>query len=303
MDNLLEFTSRPSSQQLYMIAGWRQWADAGSVSSALPEYLVEQLKAKRIGRVQSDPFYIFQVPGAQDFLRPEIKLDEGHRADLRHKKNEFYYYGDERQGLCIFLGDEPHLNIERYAEVFFNLAQELGVKRIVALGGVYAPVPYDKDRQVSCSYSLPRMKKELRDYAVRFSNYEGGVTIGAYLLERAEALGIEYLVWNAMVPMYDLSQISPNIEGITVEDDYKAWYDILRRINYMFKFGLDLSDLEEKSHELVRTVKEQVAALETQAPQAQLTEFFEKVNAEFNENSFMPLDDVWQTGLGDILKD
>lgn len=303
MDNLLEFTSRPSSQQLYLIAGWRQWADAGSVSSALPEYLVEQLHAERIGHIRSDPFYFFQIPGAQDFLRPEIKLDEGHRAELRHKKNELYYTGDERQGLCIFLGDEPHLSIERYAELFFNMAQELGVKRIVTLGGVYAPVPYDKDRQISCTYSLPRMKKELVDYAVRFSNYEGGVTIGAYLLDRAEALGIEYLVWNAMVPMYDLSQIAPNIEGITIEDDYKAWYDILRRINYMFKLGLDLSDLEQKSHKLVRTVADQIEALETQAPQAQLAEFFEKVNAEFNENSFIPLDDVWQTGLGDILKD
>lgn len=294
-------SARPAPEEAYLIAGWRQWADAGSVSSALPEYIVTRTEAEKIARWRSDSFYLFQIPGAQDFLRPEIKLNDGHRATLGRKRNELYYSGDERRGLYIFLGDEPHLNIEEYAQAFFDMVKQLGVKRVVALGGVYAPVPYDKDRQISCTYSLPQMKQELDDYAVRFSNYEGGVTIGAYLLDKAEETGVEYLVWNAMVPMYDLSQISPSIEGITIEEDWKAWYDLLRRINYMFKLGLDLSDLEQRSRELVRTVTDQIKGLD-QAPQAQLAEFFERVNAEFNEMSFMPLDDAW-TGLGDILKD
>ncbi len=303
MDDLLELTEMPISDQSYLIVGWRQWADAGAVSSALPQYLIDQTGAKKIGAIKSEPFYLFQIPGTQHFLRPEIKLEEGHRAELRRKQNEIFYSGDAHKGLFVFLGDEPHLNIERYAEAFFNLVEDLKVKRVVALGGVYAPVPYDKDRQISCTYSLLRMKKELDEYAVRFSNYAGGVTIGTYLADRAEQLGIEYLVWNAMVPMYDFSKLAPAIEGITIEHDDKAWYDLLRRLNYMFNLGLDLSDLEQRSRELVHSIAQQIETLEKQSPQIPVREFLERVNASFTEPSFVPLDDVWKTGLKDLFQD
>ena len=91
--------------------------------------------------------------------------------------------GDEEKGLLIFLGDEPHLRVDHYATAFFEAARELDVKRITAVGGVYGSMPYDKDREVSCIYSLQRMKAELTNYAVKFSNYEGGATIGSYLVD------------------------------------------------------------------------------------------------------------------------
>ncbi len=303
MDPLLELTDIPVTEESYLIAGWRQWADAGDVSSGLPQYLVDQTGAQRIGQIRSDSFYLFQVPGTQHFLRPEIKLQEGYRTELRLKKNEIFYAGNERRGLYLFLGDEPHQNIEQYTQAFLNLAQTLKVKRVAALGGVYAAVPYDKDRQISCTYSLPRMKKELADYAVQFSSYEGGATVGLYLVHGAEQFGIECLDLYAMVPMYDVSQFSAVAESITVSNDFKAWYDLLRRLNYMFKLGLDLSDLEEKSHALTRSIAEQIQALEKQVSQAQLEEYMAKVNAGFTEMSFLPLDDAWATGLSDILKD
>jgi proteasome assembly chaperone (PAC2) family protein len=303
MDDLLEFTERPNCEEAYLIAGWRQWADAGAVSSGLPQYLIDHIGAQRIGQIRSDSFYLFQIPGTQHFLRPEIKLQEGYRTELRSRKNEIFYSGTARQGLVIFLGDEPHLNAERYAEAFFNVAIELKVKRVAAIGGVYAAVPYDKDRHISCTYSLPRMKKELAEYAVQFSNYEGGVTIGLYLAERAEQLGMEYLDLYAMVPMYDFSQLSPLVEHISIANDFKAWYDVMRRLNYMFKLGLDLSDLEQQSQNLVRSVASQIDALEKKVSQVKVREYLEQVNAKFTELSFLPLDDVWETGLRDIFKD
>jgi len=303
MDDLLEFTEIPNSEEAYLIAGWRQWADAGNVSSALPRYLIDQMGARKIGQIRPDPFYIFQIPGAQHFLRPEIKLQEGYRTELQSRKNEIFYSGDARKGLCIFLGDEPHLSAERYAEAFFNVAAQLKVKRVAAVGGVYAPVPYDKDRQISCTFSLPKMKKELDGYAVQYSSYEGGVSIGSYLADRAEQLGIEHVVFYAMVPMYDFSSLSPVVEAITISNDFKAWHDVMRRLSYMFKLGFDLSDLEQKSRELVRSVAAQIDALEHQVPKAQVREYLEKVSANFTEMSFMPLDDAWEAGLRDIFKD
>jgi len=190
MDDLLRLFEKPETEELYMIAGWRQWADAGAVSSALPGYLVEQTDARKIGEIRSESFYLFQIPGTQQFLRPEIKLEAGYRKELHPKKNEIFYAGDAQRGLVIFLGDEPHLYVERYAEAFFDIATELRVRRVATVGGIYATVPYDKDRDISCNYSLPGMKEELTEYALKFSDYEGGVSIGSYLLDHAERLGI-----------------------------------------------------------------------------------------------------------------
>ncbi len=301
MDELLELEEIPKADEIYMIAGWRQWADAGATSSDLPRYLIDLTGARRIGGIRSESFYLFQFPGTHHLLRPEIKLEDGHRTKLERHRNEVHYVGDEHAGLVLFLGDEPHLHVERYAEAFFNIATELDVKRVAAVGGVFAAVPYDKERQITCTYSLPRMKDELNEYAVGFSNYEGGVSIGSYLGDRAESLGIEYVVLYAMVPMYDLTAVSPLLQGITIEEDYQAWYDVMQRLSHMFKLGLDLTDLAEKKDALEESMGSQIERLEEKIPPAKLREYFDKIAEGFVEPSFLPLDDVWEKGLGDIL--
>jgi proteasome assembly chaperone (PAC2) family protein len=309
MASALELSERPQADEMYMIAGWRQWADAGSVSSGLTQYLIETLGAKKIGRIKSDGFYLFQTPVSQFLFRPQVKFEEGYRKHLVSPRSEVFYWSQERnnrrKGLVLFLGDEPHMNVERYAEAFFDIAQQLGVKRVAATGGVYAVVPYDKDRTLTCTYSLPRMKKELAGYAVSFSNYEGGVSIGSYLNDRAEQLGAEYFAFYAFVPMYDFSQPSGNqrAQTISIEDDYKAWYGLMLRFNHMFKLRLDLADLEQKSEQLDASIHESIDELSQQMPNLPVREYLDRLTADFVEMPFTGLDDVWQDALGDIFKD
>jgi len=301
MDELITLSEKPTADEVYMLAGWRQWADAGNVSSMLPKYLIDHLRARKIGQLKSDSFYLFQLPGTQSFLRPEVKMEEGYRKSIRTHKNDLYYWGNANKGLVIFLGDEPHMGAERYADAIFNVAEELKVKRVVATGGVYAQVPYDKDRHVSCSYSMKHMKAELDQYAVRFSNYEGGVSLGTYMADRAEYAGMEYVAFYAFVPMYDLSELSPRLEeALSVERDFKAWYDILRRINHMCALRLDLSDLQRQSNKLLQAMNRKVDDLERKQPQAGVRAFIDKLSEQFTEMSFVPLDDVWDRELGDL---
>jgi predicted ATP-grasp superfamily ATP-dependent carboligase len=299
MDDLVKLWEKPAAEEKFMIAGWHQWADAGAVSSGLPQYLISYTSASKIGEIRSAPFYLFQIPGTQYFLRPEVKMEEGHRKELRLRKNEIYYSGDDRKGLFIFLGEEPHLNMERYAGAFFDVVQELGVKRVAAVGGVYAPVPYDKERQVSCSYSLRGMKDELAKYAVQFSDYEGGVSIATYFVDEAEQRKVEYLVFYPLVPAYPLAEVSTLLQGIGIETDFKAWYDLMRRFNHMFGLRLDLAELANQSAELTSSMETQIGELQGKAPQ--LKEYMEKVDKDFVETPFIPLDDVWERELGDLL--
>jgi len=303
MSDLINIQEIPQADEVVMIAGWRQWADAGSISSGLPEYLIELTEARLIGEIKSDGYYLFQIPATHHLLRPIVRFEDGHQQFLESRRNEFFYAGNDNKGLVIFLGDEPHMDIDHYAQSFYEAAQQLGVKRIASVGGVYGPVPYDKDREIGCIYSLPAMKDELSEFAVRFSDYEGGASIGSYLIGQAEKENLPFLALYGFVPNYDFSQIDARGKEIRIENDYKAWYDIMRRLNRYFDLNLSLVDLELKSEQLFSAIEEQIEVLSTKSPELNIRGILAQISEQFNEQPFEPLDDVWTQGLADLFND
>jgi proteasome assembly chaperone (PAC2) family protein len=290
----------PAATELYLIGGWQQWADAGSVSSGLPQYLIAQTGARKIGEINADGFYLFQIPGTHHLLRPEVHFEEGYSQRIKPRRNEFYYAELGEKGLILFTGDEPHMNIDRYADGIFEVMKLLRVRRGALVGGVYGAMPYDKDREVSCAYSLRRMKHDLEQYAVRFSDYQGGATIGSYLVDRAEGAEVELFTFNAFVPAYDFTPAAASVQGVRIEQDYRAWYELMRRFNHMFGLGINLSGLDRQSEELISSIDAKLEELERTMPQFNVRSYMEKVRANFTERPFMPLDDVWERELGDL---
>ena len=299
----LHFWELPDTDPLFMIAGWRQWADAGSISSGLPEYLINHLSATKIGEIDAHGFYLFQIPGAHHLMRPTIKLHEGYRQRMERKRNEFYYAETEGPGLIIFLGDEPHADHHRYAQVFLDAVDRLGVRRVAVVGGVYGAMPYDKEREVSCVYSVPEMKRELEQYAAKLSNYEGGSTIGTYLADQAEARHVELVVFYGFVPSYDFDQASAHFSGIQVGKDLKSYYDLLRRLDHMFGLRLDLASLEQESEQLIASIGAQIDQLAQTMPELNVQDYMQQVNDEFVERPFMPFRDLWEQELDGLFDD
>jgi proteasome assembly chaperone (PAC2) family protein len=297
MSDAVEIWERPQADEIYMIAGWRQWADAGSISSGLPQYLIQQTGARQIGQIHADGFYLFQFPGTHDLVRPVIKFEQGFPESLQAQRNELYYAGDEKRGVVFFIGDEPHMDIDRYVGSILEAARTLGVKRIIGLGGVYAEVPFDKERVVSCIYSLTELKKETEDLAVNLSDYQGGASIGSYLCRRAGEKGMEFFAFYGFAPTYDFSSVTQIGNTIRIENDFMAWLGIMRRINYVLKIGFDLSDLEEKSQELIHVIEEKVEELDRMAPQLGVRDYFSRLSDEFTEIPFAPMDEFWDEEL------
>jgi len=301
MTDAVEIWEQPKAKKIFMLAGWRQWADAGSVSSGLPRYLIKQLNARLIGEIRSTGFYLFQFPGTHDLVRPVVKFDEGYPESLQTQRNELYYTGDDKIGLVIFIGDEPHLEAERYVTSILHAAMELKVNRIVGFGGVYGELPYDKERLVSGIYSLQALKEEMDNLAVNLSDYHGGASIGSYLCKRASENKIEFVSMYAFVPTYDFSNISQIGSSIRIENDYTAWLGIMRRVNYMLRLGLDLSDLEQKSAQLIERIDLKVDELESIAPQSGVKAYMQRLVEEFKEVSFNPLEEIWEDEIRRLL--
>jgi hypothetical protein len=297
MTEAVEIYERPSAKEIYMFTGWRQWADAGSTSSGLPNYLIQHLGAQKIGSIRPDGFYLFQIPGTHDLVRPVVKFEAGYPKSMETHHNDLYYADLNQHGLLIFLGDEPHLDVERYVQSFLHIAKTFAVKRIVGFGGVYGELPYNKDRLISSIFSLPELKGELEEMAVNLSDYQGGASVGSYICRRAGDIGLEYVSFYAFVPAYDFSNVSQIANSIRIENDFMAWFGIMQRVDHMLHLNLDLSDLEQKSKDLVNLFDSKIEELEKEAPELGVRDYLNQISDGFSVTPFTPLDDVWEEEL------
>jgi proteasome assembly chaperone (PAC2) family protein len=283
----------------FMIAGFTQWANAGNVSSGIPEYLIEKLDARKIGHMHKSDFYLFQLPGSQYMFRPPVKYKEGYEEDYQEEPiNDFYYTEISGKGLVIFIGTEPNQHEDVYANIILNVAQELCVKRIIIPSGVGDEVPFAKERRVGCAYSLAPMYKELENYAVSFSNYKGTATIGIAISHYSKERNIETITLTAFTPSYQISVIIPT--------DKRAIYDILRRVRYMFGIDLDLSDLEKENTKQISDFERALKRLYRNNPEleSQVLKYMETIEERFKETRFEELTkipDVFLKELDDSL--
>jgi len=297
MADILELWEQPDSKETFLFIGWRQWADAGSVSSELPLYQVKQLGGKQIGKMDNDLFYIFQIPGTHDLLRPVIRYVEGLPVELETPHTELYFAGNDNRGYLFLVGDEPHTNIEKYTETILELVKKFKIRRIIGFGGVYGEVPFDKKRTVSCTYSLEEMKPEVNALGVSLSDYHGGASIGSFLCKRAGEQKIEYVSFYAFVPAYDFSELGDSGGSIRIENDYSAWLSVMERVKTMLKLDWDLTDLESKALQLGEAIEEKVSEIDKANPEMGIRDYFQRVSENFVEIEFNPSADFWEEKL------
>jgi len=305
-DRALELNEKPYAKCL--LVGWdHQWSDGGSVSSGLPRYLIEKLRARKIGEMSgpvSAKCYPFQVPGTHDRHRPRVVYGDGLPTKDMSRENGFY---DAGNGLIIFIGEEPWFRFDIYSETFFQAVRELGVKQTVAVEGVNGAVPPDMERRISCVYSKVGMRDQLEPFGLNFSNYgterDSGPTIGMALITTARFKypEIEILRLGALAPTYPF--LTAENEQVGIEIDHRSFYDITRRLNAMYNLGIDLIEMkllaDRESEELAFTLEEIAEA----NPAAR--RIIEQARSEFQCTSFKDaasLDPILDKELEDILR-
>ncbi|HEY82302.1 MAG TPA: PAC2 family protein [Dehalococcoidia bacterium] len=238
------FTEKPKLRQPYLVCGLNGWVDGGEAATGSIQYLVSKLGARRFAEIPIGRFHIFQVPG-QLALRPQIKIEDGLLKEHHFPQNQFFYWQNphSEHDLILFLGTEPNLNWEEYAEAIFSVVSEFGVARIYLLGGVLDKTPHTREPGVFCTLSSEALKEEMLRYRLALGNYEGPGSFGSTLLHLARARRLE------MVNLIARATYYPEF-NIVIPRNPKAIRAIVVRLNSLLRLHLDLADLERESEEL-----------------------------------------------------
>ena len=245
----LTILSEPKLQSGTLLLALTGWMDGGSVSTGTVKQLMGmgRRSARQVGRIESDEFYIYNFPGDMEtasIFRPHVKYDEGVVAEFELPTNTFYV--DEPANLAFFIGKEPNLRWQGFADCLFEMIRKLDVKRIIFMGSFGGAVPHTREPRLYGSVSHPHLRETLKQYGLTPSGYEGPGSFATLLLSQAPEHDVEMLSLVAEIPGY-LQGINPlSIEAIS------------KRVAAMLDIPLDLDSLREASNQWEARVTEAV---------------------------------------------
>jgi len=154
----------------------------GHVGKLVADHLIHELGAEKIGEISSLHF------------PPQVIVDE--RGTTHLANNEIYRYEKDGKAALFLVGDFQSNSAEGHyilAEHYLNIAEDLGVERIYALGG-YGVGHLVENPRVLSAVNMEHLRPEVEASGGSFENAgSGGMIVGAsgLLLGLGEARGIE----------------------------------------------------------------------------------------------------------------
>jgi len=246
-DDKLRIYESPAFESPRLVVGFSGWMDGGNVSTGTIRVLIEKLGAGRFAEILPQGFYIYNFPGAMELtslFRPHCQIRQGLVRAFDLPENIFL--GAPGADVILFLGKEPNLAWEDYADCMFELCTEFGVRTVYFIGSVSGLVPHTRDPHLFCSVSEAGLKPLFERYGIRFSDYEGPASIVTYLTADAKDRGIEMVNLVAMVPAY--------VQG----NNPKCIDAVVRRLAGILQLDLHLDDLRTAADDFERRLTEVV---------------------------------------------
>ena len=143
--NPLTFYEQPELRHPDLVTAFAGWSDAAQAATGTVAYLVKRLDAKRFAEINAEDFYDFST------IRPTITVDRGLITSLKLPRSSFFYWQNQASDhdLVLLHGIEPQLRWQRFVDLILDLAGQLQVHRIYALGGLYDRTPHTREPRIS----------------------------------------------------------------------------------------------------------------------------------------------------------
>jgi proteasome assembly chaperone (PAC2) family protein len=244
----LKICETPKLTEPRLVMGFSGWMDGGEISTGTIKYLTEKLDAKKLAEINPEGFYIYNFPGQMEvtaLFRPHTKIEDGLVRVYEPPTNEFFC--SSQDNLILFLGKEPNLYWESYADCIFRLCERFGVKTMYFVGSVSGLVPHTREPRLFCTASDPNLKDVFRHYGVSLTSYEGPAGIVTYLTFACAQRGLQMVGLVATVPAYVQGYNPKCIEAVT------------RRLAGMLELKVDLEELQSRSEDFEKKLDQIVA--------------------------------------------
>jgi len=207
----------PPLQDATLLLALTGWMDGGLVSTGTVQRIMDGRDVVEAGRIEAEPFYLYNFPGSMDIaalFRPQVKLAEGLiEGELGMPTNVFH--SDPSANLAFFLGREPNMLWQTFADCIFDMSTHLNVKRIIFMGSFGGTVPHTREPRMYGAVSHAHLRPILATHGLRLSSYEGPAGFSSLLLAQCPARDIEMLSLVAEIPGY-LEGLNPrSIEAVT----------------------------------------------------------------------------------------
>lgn len=236
--DFLRFHHRPALREATLVLAFSGWMDGGDVSTGTVRRLVDLLEARPLAEIDPEPFYIYNFPGSMELaalFRPRIEIEEGIVKTIEMPAASFYCH--EPANLVLFVGKEPNLRWNAFADGVLELARAVAVRQILFVGSFGGSVPHTREPRLHVTCSEADMLPEMEQYALRRTVYEGPGSFASYLLTRAPAAGLRMASLAAEIPGYLQGPNPVCIEAVT------------RRLAKILRLPLDLAPLRTASTE------------------------------------------------------
>jgi len=226
MEEIIYF-EKPNLHKPYLIIGFEGWRNAAEVSSFSLQYLVENLKAKKLASIPTENFY--QVSSS----RPVAVIKEGRLMELKFPNNHFYYSKQPlSKDLILFYGNEPHLRWTTFVDLVLDLADRFDVSQIFTVGGTYDFIPHTYPTLVSALFNYEDLREKVAQAGLGLTEYTGPISIHTFILEAARKRGLRALSLWGHAPQYLQAK------------NVKVIYSVLKSLVKLIKVEIDLSELE-----------------------------------------------------------
>ena len=194
----------PELKDPHVFAMVRPWVDVGSVGTLTLNRLERYLGSKELGKLER-PGEFF------DFTRyrPTMRLVKGEREVKIPNSIIRYAQTEEGPDYLFFHLLEPHSNGEDYTDSLLEVVNHFKIKRYCRIGAMYDAVPHTRPLLVTGTLGDVQMNREVPNFKVRKSTYQGPTTIMNLLSEGIEKSDIESINFMVHLPQY-----------VQLEEDY-----------------------------------------------------------------------------------
>jgi predicted ATP-grasp superfamily ATP-dependent carboligase len=218
------FEDRPTLRRPALVCAFGGWNDGGEAATGAINFLRDRWDAKRFAWIDPEEFFDFQVN------RPTVGLVDGVTRRLEWPSCDFYHASLAERDVVLLRGLEPNIRWRTFTDAIVDTGKDLGVERLITLGGFLADLPHTRPIRVTGSAPDPAEAARL---GMAASRYEGPTGIVGVLHEASNRAGLPSVSLWAAVPHYLPTGPNP-----------KAALALVERLARLLEVSIELSDLE-----------------------------------------------------------